>query len=421
MVWHARHAQCFFQWSRLMVAAIQHREFVPARLGQLLLMHDIRRDALGFVFVIATHQHADRRSLAVLAPQFLFVYMWIVADQRVRRAQHARAAAVVLLELDYLQFRIVARELVEIARVCAAPGIDRLVVVAHGGERTARSGEMLEQAVLRVVGVLVFVDQQIAQALLPGAANFFVALEQCQRQANQVVEVDRIERRQPFLIRRVDFCRLQLARTARGGLRLVRVEAGVFRTRNQLTQGEQLIRLDRRRCQILHDRRTIVCIEHREPALEAELGVFDLQESKPKRMERAHDDLLCGIAFHQAPDTLAHLARRLVGERDGRDLVRRHLFARDQVRDLLGDHARLARTRAGEHEQWTVVVFDGGALRRIKHEEPGLEIRDSAERCSRTLQCYRRSRDASILLRTPTLESPIPALEWPSSTSITRR
>ena len=61
----------------------------------------------------------------------------LLRDQRVGRAQHAVAAAVVLLELDDLQRRIVAAQLQQVVRIGAAPGVDRLVVVAHAGEIAA--------------------------------------------------------------------------------------------------------------------------------------------------------------------------------------------------------------------------------------------------------------------------------------------
>ena len=50
-------------------------------------------------------------------------------------------------------------------------------------------------------------------------------------------------------------------------------------------------------------------------------------------------------------EPLAHLPRRLVRERDREDLVRLHALRREQVRDAVGEHARLAGARAGDHEQ----------------------------------------------------------------------
>ena len=59
----------------------------------------------------------------------------LLRDQRVGRAQDAHRRAIVLLELDHLQRRIVARQLREIVERRAAPAVDRLVVVADRGER----------------------------------------------------------------------------------------------------------------------------------------------------------------------------------------------------------------------------------------------------------------------------------------------
>ncbi|MBK6863765.1 MAG: hypothetical protein IPG91_09335 [Ideonella sp.] len=59
--------------------------------------------------------------------------------------------------------------------------------------------------------------------------------------------------------------------------------------------------------------------------------------------------------------TLAHLLRRLVGEGNGRDLPRR-VARLEQARDLVHDHARLARAGAGEDEAGAAEVVHGGEL-----------------------------------------------------------
>ena len=66
--------------------------------------------------------------------------------------------------------------------------------------------------------------------------------EQRQRQADQVVEIDRIERGQARLVARIQVRRFALARAARGGQRLLGREAGVLRLRQQVAQREQLRR-----------------------------------------------------------------------------------------------------------------------------------------------------------------------------------
>ena len=71
-------------------------------------------------------------------------------------------------------------------------------------------------------------------------------------------------------------------------------------------------------------------------------------------------------AFEQLGDARLHLARRLVGEGHSKDVARRQLGMVDQVRDLGGDHARLARAGTGQHQAGAVEVFDGLALSRIE-------------------------------------------------------
>jgi len=83
-------------------------------------------------------------------------------------------------------------------------------------------------------------------------------------------------------------------------------------------------------------------------------------------VERADIDLIGGIAAQQLGGAFAHLACRLVGERDRADLARRKIAVAHQMRDLFGNHTRLAGAGAGQHQQRSIAVFDGGALLRIE-------------------------------------------------------
>jgi hypothetical protein len=87
------------------------------------------------------------------------------------------------------------------------PAIDRLVIVAYGGECGARSGQELEQFVLAGVGVLVLIDQQITQAILPFVAHSRLALEKRHGQGDQIIEVDRLISLQGGRITRERVCR----------------------------------------------------------------------------------------------------------------------------------------------------------------------------------------------------------------------
>jgi hypothetical protein len=79
--------------------------------------------------------------------------------------------------------------------------------------------------------------------------------------------------------------------------------------------------------------------------------VVAAQQPHAGRVERADPQVAHDVAADEPLEPLAHLARRLVRERDGEDAVRRHAERGDEVGDAVGDDARLAAPRASEDEQ----------------------------------------------------------------------
>ena len=77
-------------------------------------------------------------------------------------------------------------------------------------------------------------------------------------------------------------------------------------------------------------------------------------------------------------DALLHLLRRLVREGDREDLVRLHAARGEQVRDAIGEHARLARAGAGDHEQRALGRQHGLPLGGVQVGEVGLGLRSLA-------------------------------------------
>ena len=65
-------------------------------------------------------------------------------------------------------------------------------------------------------------------------------------------------------------------------------------------------------------------------------------------------------------EACAHLAGRLVGEGHREDAVGRHAVGGDEVGDAVGDDARLAAARAGEHQEGAVDGRDRPRLRLVQ-------------------------------------------------------
>ena len=75
-----------------------------------------------------------------------------------------------------------------------------MIVVTHHHDIAGFAGEHFAQRVLRMIGVLVFVNQQIAKTVLIGIEHFGMMLEQQIGIEQQVIEIEGVRRLQPPLI-----------------------------------------------------------------------------------------------------------------------------------------------------------------------------------------------------------------------------
>ena len=165
---------------------------------------DAADGALGLVFFVVALDHLDRLTFAQVAPQSLLIQLGVQRDHVVGRPQDGAGRAVVLFQRDHFELRIVLRQALEVVQRGAAPAVDGLVVVAHGGEDAAIAHQQLEHVVLGGVGVLVFIDQHMAQVALPLGAHVLVLGQQFHRQADQVIEVDRLVGHQALFVQAHD-------------------------------------------------------------------------------------------------------------------------------------------------------------------------------------------------------------------------
>ena len=92
----------------------------------------------------------------------------------------------------------------DVADVGAAPAVDGLILVADDAEIGLGAGQQAQQIVLHAVGVLIFVDVQIAEALLPGGARVVEAAQHFDGAQQQIVEIERAGLAQCLFVRFVD-------------------------------------------------------------------------------------------------------------------------------------------------------------------------------------------------------------------------
>jgi len=142
-----------------------------------------------------------------------------------------------LLQFDDMQAAEVFRQYLHVVGGSAAPAVDRLVIVAHRGEGAAHTADGADHAVLADIGVLVFVDQQVAQLVAPFFEDFRVFLEEFHRQADQVVEIGRLVGVQRILVSPVGARRTLLQFVLGGVPGGIGADQGVLPQRNALLGG----------------------------------------------------------------------------------------------------------------------------------------------------------------------------------------
>ena len=209
--------------ARLRVHAVEDRDLAA---GEALLdeRSDARRDEARLGMLVLHLDRLHRIALAEVREQVLRLALAVVLDDGVRGAQDRVRRAVVLLERDRARAWEVALEVEDVADVGAAERVDRLIRVADGAEVAVLGREQLQQPVLRVVRVLVLVDEDVAERLPPALLRLGKPLEHVHGQVQQVVEVHRVRAEQLALVELV-------RRRRRSGRRTTRLARGTHRGR----------------------------------------------------------------------------------------------------------------------------------------------------------------------------------------------
>ena len=122
--------------------------------------------------------HGNLVALAGAGPQRLAEPAAIVIDDPGRGGKDLRRRTVILLQAHDQRAGEIALEFEDVLDLRAAPRVDRLVVVADAADVLVLLREQPQPQILRDVGVLVLVDQHIAEAVLICTKNVRVALEQ---------------------------------------------------------------------------------------------------------------------------------------------------------------------------------------------------------------------------------------------------
>src|SRR3954452_20976960 len=376
LVRHALTDEDVLEHAALRVGAVEDGD-LAAREALLDEQRDLGGDIARLGVLVLDLDDPHRVAVSELRPEVLLLSLAVVADDPVRGVEDVLGRAVVLVEGVGDCSGEVLLELEDVADIGGPEAVDRLVRIAHYEEVAVLLGEELEQAVLRMIRVLVLVDEDVAERLLPLLAGLGEALEHVDREEEHVVEVDGVRGEETLLVEVVDLGDglVVEARDALGVVlgadeRVLRVrDLGVDAPRREaLRVALELLEA------ALHEPDLVGLVVDREVRAVAEPLRLAAQDPAAGGMERHHPGGARGRPDEVA-DALAHLRRRLVRERDREDLGRLDADRAEQMRDAAGEDSGLSGGGSGDDEHRAFGVEDGLALRRIQVGEVGLRGR----------------------------------------------
>ena len=397
-----------FNALRLGVDAVKHRVIAPAR-APPIGCDDAVGDVLRLLIVVIRDRELYGQPRPLCRPELLALAPPVVADDAVGCVENVPGAAVVLLEAYRPAVFILRLEGEYVLDRRPAELVDALVVVAHDADVPAARGEQGSEQILQMVCVLIFIHQNIAEALRPVIARLGVILQELDGEIDQVVKVHGVCRKAAPRVFCIDLGVFALAEVV-GIARLDRVFLRPYKRvlraadiREDRADGEALLV----QLQILEDAldeaHGIGGIVDREIRAEAEPLRVTAQDAHAGGVEGAGPDVVCLLAEH-AVEALLQLAGGLVCEGDREDapgldrlkhgkslvpllqqaqalLIRsrgkllrvRAAAEAENVGDAVDEHGRLPAAGSCENEQRPFRSEDGFLLHGIERSKAGAD------------------------------------------------
>ena len=114
--------------------------------------------------------------------------------------------AVILLQTNNLCTVVLRLKIKNILNRRASEAINTLVVITDHADILIASGEQGSKQVLQMIGVLILVDQNIAELSLIIIPHVLILLQNTDSQQNNIVKIDGVRTLEAFLVFLIEQC-----------------------------------------------------------------------------------------------------------------------------------------------------------------------------------------------------------------------
>ena len=324
LVGHAVAFEGVFQRVGLGVHPIKHGVLPPVHTA-IVGHHDLSHHEIGLVALVECGLDGHLVASAILCPQGLAFAAHVVADHGIGGIQNVLGGPVVLFQADGSGAAIFLLKAQNVLNIGAAKTINALVVVAHHADVAMSAGQQARQQILQMVGVLILVNEHVAELVLVVFPGRSIGLQQADRVQDDVVEVQSIGAAQSLVVKCIyftdsDFTPFSVAlpflRKHRRSLHLV---LGGGNHRQDLPDGKGLLVQTQFLQNILDHPLAVVGIVDGEVAGKAQLIDITPQDPHAGGVERSGPHVP-GLLPQHLLQTLLQLVGGLVGEGNGQYL-----------------------------------------------------------------------------------------------------
>ena len=153
---------------------------------------DLIADHAGFFFRIPRASHRWLDALFIIGEQRFAETAFIMRDEMRSCRENVPCRAIVSLKAHDDGAGKIFLKTQNIIHFRAAPAIDRLIIIADAGDILPALRNQTQPEILRCVGVLILVDENIFEAFLPALQHVRMLAEEAQIFEQKIAEISGI-------------------------------------------------------------------------------------------------------------------------------------------------------------------------------------------------------------------------------------